>query len=439
MSDATSNMRGAAGMIQVILAALCFGGCGQGERSPAPGATSQGISVPSVVTSASAQGPRRSIETAVPADIALRNFDRTWKAAEKKLQKSGKKGSTDLVAVYIAKSSRLGQVSFLPRALEQAQAVVADKPKSAMGHQTLAQALGAVHRFGEAEKALARAAELGRSDNDLRQQRGVLAMALGRYDEAYALLHEQREKFPNAVTWALEGSILGRMGKHDEADAAFAKSEAMYIKASPFVVSWILFERAGMWDRAGDVEQAKRYYRFSLQALPQHAHATGHLAALLPPTEAIPLLEGILPTSDDPEYRAMLGRLKNEQQAGSGDALIAEAQNGYDELMKAAPLAFADHAGWFYLDVAKKPDLAVEVAEKNLENRKVPEAYELLLAALLASGEKDEACRIADLAVAFKYPTRGMKRMAARAFESCGRKDDGAKLRVEVEAPRAKH
>lgn len=264
-------------------------------------------------------------------------------------------------------------------------------------------------------------------------------MALGRYDDAYRLLHEQRKKFPNATTWSLEGSILGRMGKHEEADAAFAKAEAMYIEASPFVVSWILFERAGMWDRAGDVEQAKRYYRLSLKALPQHAHAAGHLAALLPPGEAIPLLEGIVKTADDPEYRAMLGRLKNEQAAKSGDALIAEAQKGYDELMKAAPLAFADHAGWFYLDAVKDPDRAVKVAEMNLDNRKVPEAYELLLAALLAAGEKDEACRIADLAVAFKYPTSGMKRMAARAFESCGRKGDGAKLRAETQAPRAKH
>ena len=121
------------------------------------------------------------------------------------------------------------------------------------------------------------------------------------------------------------------------------------------------------------------------------------------------------------------------------DALVAEARKGYDELMKAAPLAYADHAGWFYLDVVKDPDRAVKVAEMNLENRRVPEAYALLLAALLAAGEKDEACRSADLAVAFKYPTLGMNRMAARAFESCGRKDDGAKLRAEAKAPRAKH
>jgi len=356
-----------------------------------------------------------------------------------KLAKTGRKGSADLVAIYIAKSSRLGQVSFLPKALEQAQAVVADKPKAAKSHQTLAQALGAVHRFADAREALAKAAELGSSDNELRQQRGVLTMALGRYDEAYALLHEQRKKYSNTVTWALEGSVLGRMGRHEEADAAFAEAEKLYTKASPFVVSWLLFERASMWDRAGEVEQAIRYYRLSLEALPQHAHAAGHLAALLPPSEAIPLLEGILKSSDDPEYRAMLGQLKNEQKAGSGDDLVAEAAKGYDELMAAAPLAFSDHAGWFYLDVAGKPGRAVEVAEKNLDNRKVPEGYELLLAALLAAKETDEACRIADLAVAFKYPTPGMRRMAARAFESCGREGEGAKLRAAAKETRAKH
>ena len=76
-----------------------------------------------------------------------------------------------------------------------------------------------------------------------------------------------------------------------------------------------------------------------------YAHAVGHLSYLAKPAEAQRLLESIIKTSDDPEYKGSLAMVLESNKEGAGKALLAEAKSGYDALMAKHPLAFADHAG----------------------------------------------------------------------------------------------
>jgi tetratricopeptide (TPR) repeat protein len=245
-------------------------------------------------------------------------------------------------------------------------------------------------------------------------------------------LHEHRTKFEDSTSLTLEAAVLGRMNRQGEADKLFAKAIEKYRGTSPFGIAWIYFEQGSMLDRAGETNRARELYKKAVEKLPMYAHAVGHLAVLVPPPEGQALLEGVVELADDPEYRALLGGIQEKRHPGAGKALIERAKRGYERAMKELPLAFADHAGWFYLDVVKDVDRAVEVAELNLAARQVPEAFELALAAQVAAGEKDDACTTADRALELKYVTPSVKRRAAAAYAACGKKDRSSELEKEL-------
>jgi len=292
--------------------------------------------------------------------------------------------------------------------------------------------LSSVHRFAEALPLFDKAEELGVDAFTLASPRAAVLLGLGKFDEALAMAQEIRKRRPKTGALGFHAAVLGKMGKYAEADAIFAEAEANYHGVSAFEVAWLYFEWGAMWDRAGQGKKAKNKYQLAVNRLPQYAHAIGHLANFAKPAVAESLFRKIMETSDDPEYVAGLSWTLEKQKPGSGVEMLAKAKAGYVALMKKYPLAFADHAGWFYLEIAKQPDRALEVAELNFANRKIPEAYELMIAALMGTGDSAGACEMAEEALDKKYPSRGVKLFAADAYDACGKKDRAAELRKEA-------
>ncbi len=427
-------MMNAARMIVSVVLAASLCGC---DEAPAP--------QPDVVATATATasaGASRPIGRTDKPEIAIKilegdiaNAERALLAEPKSVRRMGA-----LVAARMQEASMLGRIGALDEVVRLGELAVETAPKDGQAWLVRARSRAAVHRFGEALSDLDKADALG-ARSDLRMAtRSSLLLATGKYDEALAIARQMREQRETMRTIAWVGYVLGRMGKLDEANEAFKAAEAKFRGTSAFETAWLYFEWGSMLDRNGDEDGAADKYRDAVKRLPQYAHAVGHLVSALSPAEAIAMLEPVTKSSDDPEYKGTLGYFMNKDKPGSGDALLEQATKAYDTLMEKHGLAFADHAGWFYLDVVKKPDRAVEVAEMNLDNRKVPEAYELMIAALVATGDGDAACEMADEALRFKYPSRGSKRFAAEAYDGCGKKDRAAELRAEVgDVGRGKH
>jgi tetratricopeptide (TPR) repeat protein len=387
------------------------------------GATSASVDVRLAVASSKPQRTTRSV-------IAIRGLDKKIAGLERRLKHFPKQvlNKPALIGWLSSRASALGRVSDLDRMVELADEL-AKEPVNQRNLLARAKAYGHVHRFA---KALALLDQLDamqkRPSAATREARGVVLMALGKYREAFVRLR-QDGKPPHTSKLGLEAMVLGRLGRYREADEKFMAAERAYRDVSPFVFAWLYFQRASMWDRAGDGEKAERYYRRAVHHLPEHAHAVSHLTSFVSPSEAERLLEAVVKTSDDPEYRAALGALKNAREPKSGDALIEEAKRGYDALMAKHPLAFADHAGWFYLGVGRDPHRAVEVASMNLSARHTPEAFELKIASLLAVGEHDEACETAHEAIAAPFLPLALGAACAGAFEACGQTLQAAELR----------
>jgi len=428
-------MSAASKITAIGLAALSFVSLGGCESDPAPAPMATATVAPSDSTQAAPAGwrPSHTARTTSYA-MAVRNLDSQIADTERKLKDEPDRLGlmAKLVGQLQTSVSRLGRLRALDRVVALGEEAVAKHPDDPKAYLLRARASGAVHRFDEALADLDHAEKLGAAPAQTRLSRATIHLGLGGYDRALALARGALEQRKTPTTLTIVAAVLGRMGKLTEAEKRFAEAERSYVGVNPFQLAWIYFEWGAMYDRAGRRDDAEARYRAAVERLPGYAHAVGHLAALVAPAEARALLEPIVASSDDPEYVANLAALKNAEEAGSGRAMMAEATEGYAALMKKHPLAFADHAGWFYLDAVGQVDAAVEVAEMNLKARKVPEAYELLVASLVAANERDEACRRADEGLARPYPTLALKSFAAKAYEACGKKDRAAELHASL-------
>ncbi len=367
-----------------------------------------------------------------PADVAVANLQGRIKASEKSLEVGRDKIQPRqwLLETLLERATSLGRVSDYDRIGELESELATLRSKDADVLVQRATALSAVHRFEEALRLLEEAEAAGARKAVLEVKRASVYLAQGKYEEACPLF-EAAAKAPKAqIAMTLAGVCISQLGRIEEADKLMAEAESTYVDVSPFMLAWIWFERGSMWEKNGDEEKAKALYRASLERLPGYAHAAAHLAQLVPPGDAEAILRPALEIGDDPELEAILGVAKNEVSAGSGKEHIEKAKSRYAELLGKHPLAFADHAGWFFLKAADDPAKAAEVARLNLKNRQTHEAYELALAALPAAGSSAEACEAADKALERKWVPPALKELAAKAYEACGKPDQAAKARA---------
>ena len=230
------------------------------------------------------------------------------------------------LGAYRARVTFLGQISALDRVIELGESMVAANPKRADAFIQRASAYGSVHRFADAMADLDTAKKLGADEHDLALPRATLLAALGRYDEALPLFVSRTKLFANHTHLGLEAMCRGRMLQFDKADELFAQADRKVRDGSPFLLAWLAFERASMWDRAGHHARAQALWRRAVQRLPQFAHAAGHLALVMPPEEGRQLLQRIMLTSDDPEYRAYLGIIDNKLLLMPRSALLQQGR-----------------------------------------------------------------------------------------------------------------
>jgi hypothetical protein len=402
----TSRLRLVAAGLTLVLLSLTAAGC-SGCSDPAPGATggpAGSAPVTSAMPVASSDLLHNKLRTTDPK-IALANLDSQISETQRAFDQQ--RDDADLrkkaVGLLLERAGITGSAKDRARALEIADDFLKGHADVDAAHLLRARALAAHHRFAEALAELEQADKLAKIPGgsvDLRQS--VLA-GQGRYDEVYPTYRATADKYPSPTTLLDLATVAARMGKLDEAEKAFVDAEERFRGATPFLIANLYFERGSMFERAGDLAKATILYRAAHARLPQHVHAAVHLAALVSPSEGISILEPLAGGEADPDLLAQLGVLKNLVQAKSGDDALARATARYDALMAEQPLAYADHAGWYWLVSAGEPKKALDAAKLNLSSRKTAEAYELAISAAQAGGPKEELCAFVNEARALRY------------------------------------
>lgn len=354
------------------------------------------------------------------AVIALHNLDADIADREKRAARGEPNAPVELVSYYLVRAKYAGRVADLIAADTTSAALVAARDGDAKAHLTRAKVLSAIHEFAAAQKELDRAAALkGRDpDIDVDGERAVILLAVGREDEAAALLPPVDRASPSDMV--MRGGVEARLGHAAESDRLFELARAKYRDVSAFTVAGMDFEHSRALELGGDRVKARAYLAEAATVMPSYAHAVVHLASLEPPDRALPRLEALEKTSDDPDVLG--GEADALRRAGRTEdaaAMTVRARARFDEVLARLPRAYADHAASFYLGMGGDPRRAVTLAHANAENRPTDEAVELWLTAAHAADSHDETCAAARRALGLAHVTSELRDRATSAVKGC--------------------
>jgi tetratricopeptide (TPR) repeat protein len=325
-----------------------------------------------------------------------------------------------LLALTATRARYTGRVDDLGRGLSLAEEMVRDAPDQADPYLARAGAQATLHRFDAALGDLAEAARRGATPPRLQEARASILQAKGDLTGALALRRAAREAHADLGTLGAEAALLGELGRTDEAETRFRQAAKSYRDVSPFPVAWLFLQEGLMWERAGDAGRSRVFYAEARARLPAYAHAVSHLARLEPPARAVEMLAPVVAASDDPEFELALAEaLRRRGDAAPAEKHFAHVEVRYDGLCAEYPEAFAEHAGFFWLDRGNAPERALALAQQNLAVRHTAKAYELGLLAATAAGKPAEACALgAGVAEVPNAP----EMLRALAAEACGKR-----------------
>lgn len=346
-------------------------------------ATADAGAKPAATADASAKRPPTT-----SAGIAVANLNGDIQVRLAKADRTPEQ-TAHLVELLLSRAQFLGKVADL----EQADAL------APAGSLARVHVDGALHRFDAALRELDALKDV--SPERIAHARATILMARGDYDGALALEPKDPHD-PQRI--ATDAVLAAKMLKTDESERLFDDARAKIKDVSPFPLAWIDFQRASLYELAGDDARAKTWFTEAVEVLSVYAHAEVHLAPTQAPADAISRLETIQKMSDDPEVLAALAAA--HRRAGHADEatkLLADARAAYTALVAKHPEAFADHAARFWLGPGGDAKKALELARLNKDNRPTEEALDLWMAAAAGARKNDEVCQAASALLQLKY------------------------------------
>ncbi|MEU9453806.1 hypothetical protein [Streptomyces sp. NPDC048277] len=330
--------------------------------------------------------------------IAMGNLDArieglTSQAARERLTVDG---WGELVELTALRGHVRGRVDEAEHAAALAETFVDRAPRDPHSLMTRARTAALFHRFPAALDDLDAAAALGLDRRTVDEERAAVRQAVGRYDEAFALLREALSVRRDFRTLGAMARCHAEGGPADEAETWFLAARRAYRGVSPFPPAVLEFQCGKMWLDRGGLVSARVWLESAVSRLPSYVPARGHLAetdaAEGRTAVAIEHLRRLALASDDPDYATRLAHLLTTSGTSAGESAEARLWRGrvaarYEELMARHPEAYADHAAEFWLTVGGDPLRALRLARQNLALRATPRAHALVNRAMCRVGQ----------------------------------------------------
>ena len=280
----------------------------------------------------------------------------------------------------------LGRIVDHDRAELIAAEAIASVPDAASALYIRARIAERFHRFGEANALLDHALAAGYPRREVEVERAALLQATGQYGEALVLRERLAKDDPGIHTLGALASLLAEMGQWAAAETWYAAALDADTGVSPLPCGQLLFEWGVGAMRRGELDRAEAIFVELDAVLPAHVPGRGHRAEVALARGqldfAAALIEPLLDTSDDPEYRATHAEILAARGDGQAASEAERAAAAYELLLARRPEAYADHAAAFFMGVGNRPQLAVELASANFKLRDTPRSRRLLDRAL---------------------------------------------------------
>ena len=289
----------------------------------------------------------------------------------------------ELVELIALRGHVLGRVADAELAADLADGLVAQAPTDARSFVARARTSGVFHRFTSALTDLDAAAAFGADCVELDAERARIYQALGRDDDALAILRPAVDGQPDFGMRAALAVVLGERGEMNEAEHWFGAATRSYRSTSPFPLATLELQRGLLWMDHDDLRRARAWCDAAVRRVPVYVPAQGHLAeieaALGETAAAVARLQPLALASDDPDYATQLARILGDAgRTEEAQAWRDHAEARYDELLARHPEAFADHAAEFWLTIGGDPGRALRLARQNLALRPTPRARALV-------------------------------------------------------------
>jgi tetratricopeptide (TPR) repeat protein len=265
----------------------------------------------------------------------------------------------------------------------------------------LAEVASTAHRFDDARRHLAQAAQMGAPLEAIERQALALDQACGTNLDAVLAA---RRGFA-APSGRLEdlvplGALLADLERFAEADAVYRQAFSSYDDVSPFPLAWTCFQLGMLWGELvplPDPNLASLWYRRAIAYLPGYVKARVHLAEIYAsqdrPSDAETLLLPAL-SSRDPEVRWRLADVLIAQgRFEEAERQLVAARSGFNQLLEGHLLAFADHAAEFYAGSGNDHRRALELARTNAANRPTRRWIRQVQAIAVSAGEAAECAQ----------------------------------------------
>lgn len=292
------------------------------------------------------------------------------------------------------------------------------------------------HRFKDALVMAKEAEKMGSGVKENNELFFDVYMELGHYAKAEKVLDDLNDPndFGYLIRLAKWNDYKGDLNK-TIAYMKKAKSIAEAAKDNDLMI-WSYTNLADYYGHAGKLEDSYSHYLMALELEPSNAYAKKGIAWIVfsherNPKEALRILNSITNYYQSPDYYL----LKAEIGAYMGDQLL-ESKN-LDAFVKAVnDPNYGDmynaHNVELYLTHSQQYNMAMQLAKKEVKNRKTPETYMLLANSYFKMGDLDEAIEIINQEVEGKTFEPNILLQCAKIYKSIGDNSKVIKLKEEL-------
>jgi len=270
----------------------------------------------------------------------------------------------------------LGDLDALDRldALASQFARVDDSSRAALVDAEVA---STVHRFDDARRHLARAAQMGAPCETIKRHALTIDEACGvKLDAVLAARRRIATASGRLEELVPLGALLADLERFAEADAVYRQAFYSHDDISPFPLAWACFQLGMLWGELAPLPNpnlAALWYRRAIGYLPGYVRARVHLAEIYASQDQTGDAEAVLLpvlSSRDPEVQWRLADvLIAQDRFEEAETQLDAARCRFEELLGRHPLAFADHAAEFYAASGNDCRRALDLARANVENR----------------------------------------------------------------------
>lgn len=224
---------------------------------------------------------------------------------------------------------------------------------------------------------------------------GDAYIALGRYDEADAVILKMAKAAPGLASFSRMATMLELRGDLKQAELTWRNAIDTDAGTRPENTSWARVELGNFYLGHGDLDAAEASYRKALDAYPNYVHAQAGLANVAAArgnyTEAIGLLRDVTARYPIPDYVITLGDIYAAAGKPDDAARQYALVGAIDQLYRANGINTDLQMALFLADQGRDLGQALAAAQAASVERPSIQSSDTLAWALYKSGRYDEA------------------------------------------------